>query len=304
MNNVKINNAKMNNVKVNNVKMNNVKVNNVKVNNVKVNNIKEKEKEKERKKWKQFKSKYTFLILVLLIYALRPLHINRNNEELSYMTEIINYEFNIENYKEKLNEIIRYITSSFITMNSNSREELIKENKTNDKILKIIMLLLNVTSYQNLYSKLIEYEPLLTNNKQFFNFILSLIYFSNSKKSLNREKATDYIIYLINRNKKSIINQTISQINTNKVDANLKNYKDLLIKVAESFFKNMVKNNSITFVNSKVVIKKNINEIPVNNNIKNVKNVKNENNNKIMVGGNNKSKSGSIKNMWWLKKYR
>ncbi len=309
------------------------KINGVKINDVsntsKINNNKKEKRNQTKKEWKQFKSTYTFLILALLIYSLRPLHINRNNEELSYMTEIISYDLNIDNYKDKLNDIIIYITTKFII--NNSREEIIKKSKTKSKILDIIKLLLNIKSYKDFYSKLIEYEPLLTNNKDFFNFISSLISFSH--KNFNHEKSVDTIIYLIKRNPNSLLNESLSKVTNkinkkknNNINDKIKKYKDLLIKVSELFFKNLAKNNSVNFVNSRVILKKNINTIPINTpKIKNngtefkeaeetqinqsnqSKEGQSQINQSNIFGGNknkSKSKNISIKNMWWLKKYR
>ena len=281
----------------------------------------------DNKKWKQFKSNYTFLILGLLIYALRPLRINRNNSELSYVLEILNKRLDRENYKEELNVIIRFITSQFVKIESNLREKIIEKKSIKSKILDVLKLLLNVNSFTDFYTKISKYEFGLTNNKDFFNFIASLIYFEDSSKSksLNSDTRNKYLIFLIKRISNSPLNNILSKLNENNViyDENIKKYKNFLINVATEFFKNMAKNNKIEFINSKIVLKQNINTIPTNKNMnqnnlqeevvnQNVKtninqNVKTNINQNLVIGGNkNKSKSVSVsvKNMWWLKKYK
>lgn len=294
-----------------------------------LNKKKEEIYEKEKKLWKDFKSNYTFLILALLIYSLRPLTINRNNEELSYMLEIINKKLTKENYKEELNIIIRMITSTFIKISSNDRERIIIKSSTKQKILDIINLLLRIESYKIFYSKMIEYNSSITNNKDFFKFIASLITFGDIKNSLNSETRNQYIIYLIKRISNSPLNQLISKINNPNnmvINNQIKNYKSILINIASNFFKNIIKKNNV-----EKGLFKNMNEMPTNksqsnNNINvNQKNVnqKNANQKKVMSidvsnnlringGSMNKSKSKKsnskskilIKNMWWLNKYK
>lgn len=135
------------------------------------------------KEWKQFKSNYTFLILGLLIYSLRPLRINKNSNELSYALEILNKSLSKENYKEELNLILRFITSQFIKIESNVREKIIEKNSTKSKMLDVLKLLLNVSSFTDFYTKISKYEFGLTDNKDFFNFIASLINFKDNQKN-------------------------------------------------------------------------------------------------------------------------
>ncbi len=237
------------------------------------------------KEWKQFKSNYTFLILGLLIYALRPLRINSNSSELSYTLEIINKSLSKENYKEELNLIIRFITSQFVKINSNAREKIIEKSSTKSKILEVLKLLLNVNSFTDFYTKISKYDFSLTNNKDFFNFIASLINFQDStkSKSLNIDTRSKYIIFFIKRNTNSALNNALSKATENNVvyDDKIKKYKNILITVATEFFKNMAKNNSVQFVNSKLVLKKNINSIPTNKNSNLVQQITNTTNVKI-----------------------
>ncbi len=261
-------------------------------------------KEIDKKEWKDFKSNYTFLMIALLIYSLRPLTINRNNEELSYMLEIINKKLTKENYKEELNLIIRMITSTFIKISSINREQIIEKKSTKRKILDIIKHLLNINSYHLFYSKMIEYDSSVTNNKDFFNFIASLITFGDIKNSLNSETRNHYITYLIKRVSNSPLNKLVSKMsNQNNIVINnqIKNYKNILINISSNFFKNMVKNNSVRIINSKVLLKNNIHV----NTSKSPHQLNNKQSEVISGGSINKSKNKSfVKNMWWLKKYK
>ncbi len=269
-----------------------------------MNNSGKKENNKKvgGKEWKQFKSKYTFLILGLLIYSLRPLRINSNSSELSYALEILNKSLSKENYKEELNLIIRFITSQFVKIGSNAREKIIEKSSTKSKMLDVLKLLLNVTSFTDFYTKLSKYEFGLTNNKDFFNFIASLINFSEHKKnkSLNIETRNKYIIFLIKRNANSPLNGALNKLVENNIvyDEKIKKYKNMLINVATEFFKNMAKNNNVQFVNSKIVLKSNINTIPTNKNItnKNNKIITNKNKNKTNISENLKKKNNSLPN--------
>ncbi len=315
------------------------------------NNIKNKEPKKvNNKEWKQFKSNYTFLILGLLIYSLRPLRINKNSNELSYALEILNKSLSKENYKEELNLIIRFITSQFVEIDSDTREKIIEKSSTKSKMLDVLKLLLNVSSFMDFYTKISKYEFRLTNNKDFFNFISSLINFEDTKKnkSLNIDTRSKYIIFLIKRVSNSPLNSALANLNKNTTvyDEKMKKYKNFLINIASEFFKNMAKNNKVEFVNSKIVLKSNINSIPTNKNIKpnssplpvtnsssslvtnsssspvtnsssspvtnsspklSETNIATNLTPNLVKGGNqnkSKSKSVSIKNMWWLKKYK
>ncbi len=270
-----------------------------------MNNSGKKENNKKvgGKEWKQFKSKYTFLILGLLIYSLRPLRINSNSSELSYALEILNKSLSKENYKEELNLIIRFITSQFVKIGSNAREKIVEKSSTKSKMLDVLKLLLNVTSFTDFYTKLSKYEFGLTNNKDFFNFIASLINFSDNKKnkSLNIETRNKYIIFLIKRNANSPLNGALNKLVENNIvyDEKIKKYKNMLINVATEFFKNMAKNNNVQFVNSKLVLKSNINTIPTNKNNKIITNKNNKiitNKNKTNISENLKKKNNSLPN--------
>jgi hypothetical protein len=250
------------------------------------NNIKNKESKKvNHKEWKQFKSNYTFLILGLLIYSLRPLRINKNSNELSYALEILNKSLNKENYKEELNLILRFITSQFVKIESNAREKIIEKSSTKSKMLDVLKLLLNVNSFTDFYTKIIKYEFGLTDNKDFFNFISSLIHFEDSQKSksLNSDTRSKYVIFLIKRVSNSPLNSALGNLNKNNIiyDEKMKKYKNFLINVASEFFKNMVKNNKVEFINSKIVLKQNINTIPTNQT--NNRNQTNNKRNKINI---------------------
>lgn len=242
------------------------------------NNIKNKESKKvNNKEWKQFKSNYTFLILGLLIYALRPLRINKNSNELSYALEILNKRLSKDNYKKELNLIIRFITSQFVKIGSNNREKIIEKSSTKSKILDVLKLLLNINSFTDFYIKISKYEFGLTNNKDFFNFISSFIHFEDSKKSLNNDMRSKYIIFLIKRFSNSPLNSALGNLNKNNIiyDDKIKKYKNFLINVSTEFFKNIAKNNKVEFVNSKIVLKSNL--IPTNKNSNSIPSNKNSN---------------------------